>query len=91
MDYYAGMEIQASKVLQKDLTTLKDNVKAMNTENERLRIASDNPHTFQFTGKFVFINHSDDEVRSLTLPLRPFFHCSRFARVCGANVFQPLL
>ena len=62
MDYYAGMEIQASKMLQKDLTTLKDNVKAMNAENERLRIASDNPHTFQFTGKFVFINHSEDEV-----------------------------
>ncbi|CAB4019309.1 SLIT-ROBO Rho GTPase-activating 1-like [Paramuricea clavata] len=66
MDYYAGMEIQASKMLQKDLTTLKDNVKGMNAESERLRIASDNPHTFQFTGKFVFINHSDDEVCQIT-------------------------
>jgi regulator of replication initiation timing len=66
MEYFAGMEIQASKMLQKDLTTLKDHVKGMNTENERLRIASDNPHTFQFTGKFAFINHSEDEVCSKT-------------------------
>lgn len=65
MDYYAGMEIQASKMMQKDLTTLKDTVKAMNTESERFRIASDNPHTFKFTGKFAFINHSEDEVNLL--------------------------
>ena len=54
-------------MLQKDLTSMKDTVKAMNTEKERLRIASDNPHTFQFTGKFAFIHHSEDEVRSLYL------------------------
>ena len=48
---------------QKDLASLKENVKGMDTEKERLRIAKDNPHTFQFTGKFAFIHHSEDEVR----------------------------
>lgn len=65
IDYYAGMEIQASKLLQKEFTTLKEIVKGMNTENERFRIASENPHTFKFSDKFIFIKHSEDEVSSI--------------------------
>ena len=56
------MDLQASKQLQKDLLSVKELVKAMSTEKERLRIAGDNPHTFLFNSKFMFISHSEDEV-----------------------------